>query len=264
MQTIAKILYYGTFVVVLILGLLCGRFISKAFSGEIESKDAVHVYQFQDGVLIYKFKMPTRDWGGGGLDQMYFLDDATDVYLMVGNQGKWVKGGLKDEPPAQAVLDRWNRKQEWETVKPLREGYHEVIRANESADEDTTFYPPLQPSPKNKLRLKEQQFHLFNSPPTDNPVDEKGRQKFETNLPSKPWTPVVNDEPVTELPPPPAPPKPIVKQLKEKIQEHRRERYVFQKIGDGTFLLNNEDGRVWKLYDYDGTTKWVMTKDKDQ
>jgi hypothetical protein len=144
---------------VFILGLAIGGCVIDAFGkepitlGYIPEPDTkvseIFIYQFDDGVLLRKDRISKESydmWKRGEHD-FYISDNASDIYLMKDYQGKWLKGGVGQEPPAQAVLDVLNRKESDYIHKGLEKTFHYVIKGT-SAIEDTSKYPPLQPERK--------------------------------------------------------------------------------------------------------------------
>jgi hypothetical protein len=133
---------------IFIIGLAMGGCVISAFGDEPVVINETFVYQFDGGVLLSKTKIDEEEykkWSKGHvLRDFYISPNASDIYILKGYQGKWIKGGVDQEPPAQAVLDVWNRKEDGHIDRGLEKTFHYVIKGT-SAIEDTSKYPALQP-----------------------------------------------------------------------------------------------------------------------
>lgn len=77
----------------------------------IATGDEPTLYQYDGGVLLSKQK----------LSDTTISPNASDVYALWDGKGKWIKGGVDQEPPAQAILDMNEAK------KPLNGGKKPII-----------------------------------------------------------------------------------------------------------------------------------------
>lgn len=85
-KTLSAVVVLGIFIIIC-LGV--GGCVIFAFG------DEPTLYQYDGGVLLTKQK----------LSSTVISDNASDVYALWENGGRWIKGGEDQEPPAQAILD---------------------------------------------------------------------------------------------------------------------------------------------------------------